>query len=444
MQSRCPLVRFSRVPSALLALALPSLAGAVQLDYMVEMGIEHNDNVNLSETDPASADILEPMLGFNLSENGSTVQALATGAVQYRDYLGGEFSDEFRGQLSSHLNWTVVPKRLNLTVEDYLTIQPVNPLEPDTPNNQQQTNVFAIGPTFGFRLGETMRGQAELRYVDSYADKTKEFNTNRGVGALRAIKDIDPTSSVSGNFEAEDINYTNDSATTPDYARYSLYGRYTRNWTKLDLTTDLGYSWLRFSGNVNEDRDDPLGRVTLDWRASPRSTLTGSATYQFSDAASGMMVPPSEIGNTIPSNIATGDATTTSQPYLERRFSFGYAWKGERFTFNVEPYYYQLDYVSGGASVAAGLNETGKGASAGFSYILRPLLTTGLTATGENLHYDSISRVDDSWTIVAFLRQQWTRNWSWRIELSHYDRNSNAPGLTSEENIAYFGIAYTR
>ena len=442
MQSRCPLVR---IPGVLLALAVPSLAGAVQLDYMVEMGIEHNDNVTLSENDPVSEDILEPMLGFAVSENGSTVQANATGAVQYRDYLGGEFSDEFRGQLSGHLNWTMVPKRLNLTVEDYLTVEPINPLAPDTPSNQQQTNVFGIGPTFGFRLGETVRGQAELRYISSYADKTKQFNTDRGVGALRAIKDIDPTSAMSGNLEVEQIDYTErQGAAAPDYNRYSLYGRYTRNWTKVDLTTDLGYSWLHFSGNTVENQQDPLGRVTLDWRISPRSTINGSATYQYSDAASAMMVPPTEIGTTIPSNITTGNATTTAQPYLERRFSFGYAWRGERLTFNVAPYYYQLDYVSGGASLIAGLDETGKGAAAGLSYILRPLLTTGLTLTGENLHYDAIGRIDDSWTIAAFLRQQWTRNWSWRIELSHYDRNSNAPGLSSEENIAYFGIAYTR
>ena len=441
MQSRCPLARLSGM---LLALAMPSLAGAVRLDYMVEMGIEHNDNVNLSETDPASEDILEPLLGFNLSENGSTVQAAATGAVQYRDYLGGEFSDEFRGQLSGHLNWTMVPKRLNLTVEDYLTIQPVNPLAPDTPSNQQQTNVFAIGPTLGFRLGATVNGQAELRYVSSYADETKQFNTNRAVGALRAIKDIDPTSTISGNFEATDINYTETNAVVPDYLRYSLFGRYTRNWTKLDLTADLGYSWLRFSGNAIEDRDDPLARVTLGWRASPRSTLTASAGYQFSDAASGMMVIPSDIGTTVPSNIAIGDATTTSQPYLERRFSFGYVWHGERLTFNVEPYYYKLDYVSDGTSLVAGLNETGKGAFAGMSYILRPLLTTGVTATGENLHYDAIGRIDDTWTVTAFLRQQWTRNWSWRLELSHYERNSDAPGLSSDQNVAYFGIAYTR
>ena len=442
MLSRCPLVRISRLSGVLFALAVPSLAGAVKIDYMIEMGVEHNDNVNLSETDPVSEDILEPILGFNISEEGSTIQATANGAVQYRDYLGGEFSDEFRGQLAGHLNWTMVPERLNLTVEDYLTEQPVNPLEPNTPTNLQQTNVFAIGPTLGFRLGETTRGQAELRYISSYADTTKQFNTNRGVAALRAIKDLDPTSAISANVEYEDINYTERLA-GPDYARASVFGRYTRKWTKLDLTTDFGYSWLDFSGNLLKNRDDPLARVTLDWHASERSTFNLNATYQFSDAATGMMVG-ADIGTTIPSNIATGDATTTSQPYLEHRFGFGYAWHGDRLTFNIDPYYYKLDYVTDGTIVARGLDETGKGATAGLTYVLRPLLTTGLTVTGENLHYDSIGRVDDSWTIVAFLRQQWTRNWSWRIELSRYDRNSNAPGLTSVENIVYFGIAYTR
>ena len=89
-----------------------------------------------------------------------------------------------------------------------------------------------------------MRGEAELRYIDSYADQTKQFNTERASGALRAIKDLDPTSSLSANLVDERVNFTEASA-GPDYSLYSVYGRYTNKWTKLDLTTDLGYSWLQ-------------------------------------------------------------------------------------------------------------------------------------------------------------------------------------------------------
>jgi hypothetical protein len=439
MQPQHPL---SRVSCALLALALPCAASAVQLGYQVELGIEHNDNVDLSENDPVDADILEPQLGFNLSQQGSTVQATANGVVQYRDYLGGEFSDEFRGQLAGHLNWTMVPQRLNLTVEDYSTVQPVNPLLPNAPNNQQQTNVFGIGPTLDFHFGPTVRGQAELRYIQSYADQTKEFNTNRASGALRAIKDLSPTSTISANVVDEHVDFTESDAGS-NYSHYSAFGRYTRNWTEVDLVADLGYSWLNYSDGLVDDRTDPLGRANLSWRPSQRSTFTLDAAYQFSDSATNMMTG-SDIGTTIPSVIVVGNATITSQAYLERRLGVGYGFKEDRLTFNVTPFYRKLDYANGGATLITGLNETGRGVGAGLFYLLRPLLTVGVSAAGENLRYDALAREDKTWTATATLRQQMTRNWSWHIDLTHAERNTDAPGLSSDQNIAYFGIAYTR
>lgn len=442
MQPRYPLVR---VPGLLLAFALPSVALAVQLDYRIDLGLEHNDNVNLSEHDPVSENILEPQIAFGLTQEGSTVQATANGALQYRDYLGGEFSDEVRGQLAGHLNWTVMPQRLNFTVEDYLSVQPVNPLQPNTPNNQQQTNVIAFGPTFDFRLGETLRGEADLRYIDSYADKTKQFNTQRAGGALRVIKDLDPTSAISGNLDDERVHFT-DSTGGPDYSRYSAFGRYTHNWTKIDLTADLGYSWLSYSGGQFADRDDPLGRATLNWHASDRSTFTLDFAYQFSDAAAGLIASTEVLtpaSAAPPTSIVTGDATTTSQAYLERRLGVGYRWLGERLTFNIDPYYRKLEYADG-TLLATGLNETGRGFTGGFSYLLRPLLSAGLIASGENLRYDSIAREDKTWSLTGTLRQQWTRNWSGRLELTHYKRDSNVVDQSFDQNIVYVALVYTR
>jgi NAD(P)-dependent dehydrogenase (short-subunit alcohol dehydrogenase family) len=104
----------------------------------------------------------------------------------------------------------------------------------------------------------------------------------------------------------------------------------------------------------------------------------------------------------------------------------------------------KLDYANGGATLITGLNETGRGVGAGLFYLLRPLLTVGVSAAGENLRYDALAREDKTWTATATLRQQMTRNWSWHIDLTHAERNTDAPGLSSDQNIAYFGIAYTR
>jgi hypothetical protein len=432
------------VPGVVLAFVVPSIALADPINYRIDLGIEHNDNITLSDHDPISEDILEPQIAFDLSKQGSTVQATANGALQYRDYLGGEFSDEVRGQLTGRLNWTAVPERLNVAFEDSLSVEPVNPLQPNTPNNQQQVNVFAVSPTLDFRVGDTMRGEAGVRYIDSYADETKEFNSQRAGAALRIAKDIDPTSSISANTEDEHIHFT-DATGGPDYTRYSVFGRYTNKWNKVDFLADLGYSWIRFADTFS-DRDAPLGRATLNWHASDRSTFTGDFAYQFSDAASAMLattdVQPASPTQPPPS-ITVGDATVTSQAYLERRLGVAYRWAGERLTFNVNPYYRDLDY-SDGTVLATGFDETVRGITGGVSYLLRPLLSLGLGATGENLRYDGIGREDKTWIVGASLTQQWTRNWSGRLEYSRSIRHSNVADQSYGQNIIYFALVYTR
>ena len=236
---------------------------------------------------------------------------------------------------------------------------------------------------------------------------------------------------------------------TPSAARtnrYSLFGRYTQKLAKADLVADLGYSWLRYSGSAFADRNAPLGRATLNWHASERSTLTVDAAYQFSDSASGLIAAAetqTPASGKPPASITVGDATTTSQAFQERRLGVGYRWLGQRLTFNVDPYYRVLDY-SNGTTLVTGLDETIRGITGGVSYLIRPLLSFGLIATGENLRYDSVGREDKTWALSAILTQQWTRNWGGRLELTHYVNHSNAADRSFNQNIIYFALVYTR
>jgi hypothetical protein len=352
------------------------------------------------------------------------------------------------------MNWSAIPERLNIGIEDYLGVQPINQLAPNTPGNQQQTNVFAVGPTLNFRFGPTVRGQAELRYTNSYAEETNQFNSDRVSAALRAIRDLSAGSTLSANLIDERIRFR-DSDLSPNYSRYSAFGRYTRKWTRFDLTTDFGYSWISYSGNSADvrDRNDALARANLDWRLSDRSTLTINVAHQLSDAASRLLTDATigtETGNPIPAQIATGSAATTSAPYLENRVDFAYAYRGPRASFTLAPYFRKLDYAAAtdngtGVGLASqSINQTARGASVTASWLLRPLLAIGVLANGENLRYDGLSRQDKTWTVQAFVRQQLTPHWSWRADLTHYDRNSNAAGQSAVQNIVSVQVTYAR
>jgi hypothetical protein len=467
MRPRCTI---TRLRTALLAIAIPSSAFAVNVDYEVGVGIEHDDNVNLSENDPIGENILMPMLGFTVFQLGSTIQAAVIGNIEYRDYLDNHFGDEFRSQLAGRLNWSVLPERLDFTVQDRLGVEPVNTLQPDAPSNLQQTNVFAAGPTLRFRFGPTVRGQAELRYVDSYAEETDEFNSQRIEGALRAIKDLDATTAISANVTDQHISF-DDASVSPDYNSYGFFGRYARSWTKLDFTADLGYSWLRYSGAGDLDRDSPLFRTDLVWHIAPRDTLTLDVAYEFSDAASGMLAGEPGVAGTggvggnvpgagpapvvpgpgavpiqtpIPPDVSLGGATISSAAYLAKTAGLAYSYRGDRWDFTVAPFYRKYDYGAVTVAEVGAVDQNARGGTLAAGYRIRPLITAGVTATFENLRYEDLARTDHNRYYTLFLRQQLARNWAWRAELTRNERHSTDGGVSSDENIVFFGVTYTR
>src|SRR5262249_24858637 len=158
------------------------------------------------------------------------------------------FDNQVRGQLATVVNWIISPRRLTFDFEDYASVQPVDILASNAPNNQQQTNVFTLGPTLNLRFDPTWYGQADLRVSDSTASVTHEFDSVRVLGALRALKELNATDQLSANVEDQNVHFTN-SIGGPDYDRYSAYGRYQSKLASLDLDLALGYSWLNFSNS---------------------------------------------------------------------------------------------------------------------------------------------------------------------------------------------------
>ena len=427
----------ARIVAATALASASHQALAVRVDYALELGLVHSDNVNLSASEPISQSVLIPHLDFSISESGSAAQAEVSGVLEYRDYLGNAFGSEFRGTLNGLVNWSMLPERLNWTFADNLGLYPVNLRDPDVPGNLQQTNVFTTGPTLRFRLTPTLQGQAELRYIDSYAEETGAFDSSRYTAALRALYEISATRSLSINLEHQRIDF-DDNLLAEDYRRTSVFAGYTQALAQIDLNAAIGYSRLDFDHSANAS--GPLARASANWRASERSSFGVGMAWQYTDAATSISEGATAFDAGF-GGVGIGGAAITPDVYRERRVDGSYLLQATRLNLATSLRYGTFRYEQSAAALANDRNEIGSGLNLG--YLLRPTLTLGVTAEATRRRFSETGLVDRNYRYGTYLSQQMTRHLRWRVDLARNERHADDGAESYDENSIYLRLVYT-
>lgn len=424
--------------SLLMLVAACQDALAVRLDYALELGVLHSDNIAYTAQNQVSETVLIPHLNFSLSETSSSVLAEISGVVEYRKYLDDSFGSEFRGNLNGLVNWTLLPERLNWVFNDNLGLYPVSLRDPDVPGNLQQTNVFSTGPTLRFRVTPTLMGQTELRFIDSHAEETGAFDSQRYSAALRGLFELSPTQNLGGNIEYQQVDFDDD-LLARDYTDASAFVSYTQALSQLDINASLGYSHLDFERGGNSS--GPLARLGLDWRATANSTFGLALADQYTDAATSISTGTADFDAGF-GGVDVGGAAITPDVYRERRVSGTYQLQSTRLNFAALLRYGTYRYEEAPAALANDRNELGAGLNLG--YQLRPTLTFGVNAEATRREFNESDLTDRNYRYGVYLTQRMTRHLSWRGDLARNERHSSAGADSYDENSIYLRFTYTR
>lgn len=419
------------------AVTLPTRAPAVELEYDVGAYLRHSDNIRLSPTAPEDDTVLEPTLRFDISQTGADAQLSGHGLVQYTDYLDDSYEDEFRGGFTGGLDWAVLPSRLNLVFQDYLSQQNINDLDRSTPDNLQHVNLFVAGPSFYAHFNPATRGQFDLRYGNTYAEKSDAFNGDRYSAAARVRREMSSTTEITGNLEAARIEY-DPAGAAADYDRYDAYLTYKLRRAALDLNLDLGHSQLDRKASDGSS-SAPLVRANVALKLSPRSRLRADLRYQFTDATQYLITPTLDLDDRRFSDLTYTDVRVDPSVFRERTVRGGYEYSGVRTSLRLQPYYRRIDYLNVLAE-----DQDLKGLAFDVEYRVRPLLSLSLLASQEQRDYDDLSRKDKDTTFDVGVTKRFTRHWSGSVHLRHRERDSAAPGQDYEENVALLAISYSR
>ncbi|MBB6598938.1 hypothetical protein [Luteimonas sp. MC1825] len=416
------------------ALATPAVAQAFRIDYVVDAGVEHDDNVQLAAVDPDSQRILRTGVGFVATQEGSTVQAVVAGRGDYRNFDHG-VDDGVEGVLSAYLNWVMIDERLSFSIQDELELQAIDRFAADSPDNRQQVNVLSLGPNFLFNIGDTLQGRLEARYIDTHAEVTDEFDSNRIGAAVRVAKAFDANSSLGLNAQWTDVDYDQD-LSARDHERADLYAHYIRAQANTDYAIDVGYSRLDYADG--ERSSGPLLRLEAGWRPGERSRLALTLVDQFSDAADTSLVEgvAGRVAATIPEGVLVDDSAVIASAYREKRVTVAWAYSGERLGWRVEPYAQRLRYLD-----AQQPDEDVEGVLLGFDYRFGADVTLRAWAGSERVEYTHLGAQEDTRRAGVSLEKQWTRHWSSAISYTRYERDSDLLDDV-HQNVWYLWMSY--
>ncbi|HEY6544284.1 MAG TPA: hypothetical protein VIZ64_05270, partial [Dokdonella sp.] len=87
-------------------------------------------------------------------------------------------------------------------------------------------------------------------------------------------------------------------------------------------------------------------------------------------------------------------------------------------------------------------NEVGLGFALG--YLLRPLMTLGLAGEATRRSFIDTDSTDRDHRYGIYFTHQFARRWSWRADLSRYERHGGAGVDSFDENALYLRLIHTR
>ncbi|HHS83913.1 MAG TPA: hypothetical protein ENK38_03190 [Gammaproteobacteria bacterium] len=289
-----------------ISLIMPD-AYAGEWRYSIEDEIGYSTNIARTADNEIDEYTNAARIGVRYEENSVDLEGSIGANIEHLSYLSGVFENEIRSYLNADLKWSLMENRLFWMVEDTLSIEPVLSRQAWMPGNVQQTNVFSTGPSIIYRLDSSTRVTADVRYMNSYAEETREFNSNRWYLGTSLIQESSLLTDVSANLTWTNVDFNDEDA--DDYQQVGLFAAWDQQYGRSGLRFELGGLGINF--DRGDDKYGPYTRLVWNRLISSASRLLVAFNYGFADAA--QQVSGRTRAAPVSSNIISSQVYTNSE-----------------------------------------------------------------------------------------------------------------------------------
>lgn len=165
-------------------------------EFIPELGlrVELHDNARQSANNAEDDVSYQPYAGFQFINEGERLFASVDFLAEYERYQD-TFDDDTRLYIDAYLGFGIIPGRLIWNLQDSATIQRINALGFDLPDNTQRVNVLATGPELYYERN-VWRTIAKAQVSQVSYEESKEFDASGLSASISLYRDLNSYSSL--------------------------------------------------------------------------------------------------------------------------------------------------------------------------------------------------------------------------------------------------------
>ncbi|MGW8228055.1 MAG: outer membrane beta-barrel protein [Gammaproteobacteria bacterium] len=387
----------------------------------------YTDNAKLTDNNEDSDEIFVGLVGAQISERDGPFRADANTSMTYEHYFDHTYGDKHWFNLNANAGWEMIRDRVDWGVSDYFTQTQINNLDSDTPDNNQNTNAFALGPTVFIPVSGRQTITLRPLFSDFYYENTDTDNRQYGLTADWLYQLYpDMKTGVSGGATA--VRYKKDDR-NPDYSIYNL------GWVVTGTRPSSQYRIELGGTNINRDKVGNQNgfRSNLSWLYN----ITGHSSVQ-AYAATDLTDSSQEYLNSQidPATGDYGNVQTSGDVLRNKIFRLGYNRKDSTLNSNIWTEFRDLDYKE--SPDDRKVKEVG----AQLDYQMTATVTTGVYGKYNKTKETDMSNDYKYYSTGVTAGYRLSRKLSTRFDLRYQKKDSNVDTNQYTEYSAFLGLVY--
>ena len=406
---------------------------AYSLGYLAEISAEYTDNIGRVREDPESEITQIISGGLVFLESSEKVDVNFDLTIRNLDYKNDLADDQTIYELASNGEWRISQDVLTIRYDDTFDRVRIDSTGSETPGNQEDVNIFSIGPELQIQLGSSNEFITEYRYLNNYYE-VSDADSEGSTGAARLQHQSVPGTIYSINYFETRLNYQ-DSEFAQDYIERSFLLGFEKETGTSQLILGIGQSFLQSEGS--EESGTTTGALRYERNATPEARWIVGYTRAYANSTNLISGGYGSTSGAYGSSIATEAGTV----FIIDRVSLGIGRENISQVQLLELYGAKIDYENEGD-----IDDIYDRNIAGLRIGIRENFTQDMSllvgGTYEGTNFVDIPRQDRDAAVEVRYDYEFQRNIFLRLSYTRDARESTLPSVEYLGNTYWLSLAY--